>query len=224
MLLGCQTTNKQQHSHKLQRHRCQHRTPLSPLPETNNCSNMQLLPLLLSRSPPQCLLHSAFPYHHQHYHHHHRTTTTTTTTTTTITTTTTPNSRSTPGPGSPVCPPPSSNTRLVAERIHHDCHLSGGEFPERSVICDTNVRYSGLSDFHSVGLICLLVCLLICLLVGCLTSRQHATVAQGRICLGKLTCCHTEIKVADERFYLTQSQYTDTEPTSPCVDPITPAW
>ena len=36
------------------------------------------------------------------------------------------------------------------------------------------------------------------------------------------TCCHTEIGVADQTF---QSQYTDTGPTSPSADPITPgAW
>ena len=34
-----------------------------------------------------------------------------------------------------------------------------------------------------------------------------------------------EIEVADPTFHLTQSQYTDTGPTSPCSDPITPgAW
>ena len=39
------------------------------------------------------------------------------------------------------------------------------------------------------------------------------------------TCYHTEIEVADQTFYLTQSQYTDTGPTSPSADPITPgAW
>ena len=64
-----------------------------------------------------------------------------------------------------------------------------------------------------------------CLLVGCLTSQQHASVSQGRICTDNFTCCHTEIEVADQTFYLTQSQYTDTGPTSPSADPITPgAW
>ena len=63
------------------------------------------------------------------------------------------------------------------------------------------------------------------LLVGCLTSHQHASVSQGRICSDNFTCCHTEIEVADQTFYLTQSQYTDTGPTSPSADPITPgAW
>ena len=37
-----------------------------------------------------------------------------------------------------------------------------------------------------------------------------------------LTCCHTEIEVADPTFYLTQSQYTDTGPTSPSADSIMP--
>ena len=48
----------------------------------------------------------------------------------------------------------------------------------------------------------------VCLLVGCLTSQQQASVSQGRICSDNLTCCHTEIEVADPTFYLTQSQYT----------------
>ena len=64
-----------------------------------------------------------------------------------------------------------------------------------------------------------------CSLVGCLTSQQHASVSQGRICVDNFTCYHTEIEVADPTFYLTQSQYTDTGPTSPSADPITPgAW
>ena len=63
------------------------------------------------------------------------------------------------------------------------------------------------------------------LLVGCLTSQQQASVSQGRICSDNFTCCHTEIEVADPTFYLTQSQYTDTGPTSPSADPIMPgAW
>ena len=63
------------------------------------------------------------------------------------------------------------------------------------------------------------------MLVACLTSQQHASVSQGRICSDNLTCCHSEIEVADPTFYLTRSQYTDTGPTSPSADPITPgAW
>ena len=63
------------------------------------------------------------------------------------------------------------------------------------------------------------------LLVGCLTSQQQVSVSQGRICSDNFTCCHTEIEVADPTFYLTQSQYTDTGPTGPSADRITPgAW
>ena len=66
---------------------------------------------------------------------------------------------------------------------------------------------------------------IVCLLVGCLMSQQHASVSQGRICTDNFTCCHTEMEVADQTFHLTQSQYTDTGPTSPSADPITPdAW
>ena len=66
---------------------------------------------------------------------------------------------------------------------------------------------------------------LLLLFVGCLTSQQQASVSQGRICSDNFTCCHTEIEVADQTLYLTQSQYTDTGPTSPSVDPIMPgAW
>ena len=65
----------------------------------------------------------------------------------------------------------------------------------------------------------------VCSFVGCLTSQQHASVSQGRICEDNCTCCHTEIEVADQTFHLTQSQYTDTGPTSPSADPRTPgAW
>ena len=63
------------------------------------------------------------------------------------------------------------------------------------------------------------------LFVGCLTSQQHTSVSQGRICTDSFTCCHTEIEDADQPFHLTQSQYTDTGPTSPSTDPVTPgAW
>ena len=66
---------------------------------------------------------------------------------------------------------------------------------------------------------------IVCLLVGCLTSQPQASVSQGWICSDNLTWCHTEIEVADQTFYLTQSQYTDTGPTSPSADPRTPgAW
>ena len=63
------------------------------------------------------------------------------------------------------------------------------------------------------------------LVVGCLTSQQHASASQGRICSDNSTCCHTEIEAADQTFHLTQSQYSDTGLTSPSTDPLTPgAW
>ena len=69
------------------------------------------------------------------------------------------------------------------------------------------------------------VLLLVGCLLACLTSQQQASVSQGRVCSDNFTCCHTEIEVANQTFYLTQSQYIDTGPTNPSVDPITPgAW
>ena len=76
---------------------------------------------------------------------------------------------------------------------------------------------SGRPGFGIMEFVCLFVC--------CLTSQQQASVSQGRICSDNFTCCHAEIEVADQTFYLTQSQYTDAGPTSPIADPITPgAW
>ena len=55
-----------------------------------------------------------------------------------------------------------------------------------------------------------------------LTSQQQASVSQGRTCSDNSTCYHTEAEGADQTFYLTQSQYTDTRPSSPSADAITP--
>ena len=38
----------------------------------------------------------------------------------------------------------------------------------------------------------------VCLLVGCLTSQQHASISQGRICSDDFMRCHTETEVADQ--------------------------
>ena len=38
----------------------------------------------------------------------------------------------------------------------------------------------------------------------------------------QFSCCHTVIEVVDHTFYLTQSQYIDTGPTSSSSDPIIP--
>ena len=50
-------------------------------------------------------------------------------------------------------------------------------------------------------------------------TSVHVCVYQGQICPDKCTCCHTEIGVADQTFYLTESQYADTRSTSPSADP-----
>ena len=83
-------------------------------------------------------------------------------------------------------------------------------------------RHSNTTGYNKMLLLTQSACFF---LVGCLTFQQHAIVSQGRICVDKFTCCHTEIEVPDPIFYLTQSQYTDTGPTSPSANPITPgAW
>ena len=55
-----------------------------------------------------------------------------------------------------------------------------------------------------------------------LNFPQHASVSQGWIRPDNFMCCHTEIEDADQTIHLTQSQYTDTGPTSPSTDPIMP--
>ena len=60
-------------------------------------------------------------------------------------------------------------------------------------------------------------------IVCCLTSQQHACVSQRLICSYNYECCHTEIDVADQTFYLTQSQNAESGPTSPSADPVIPS-
>ena len=57
-----------------------------------------------------------------------------------------------------------------------------------------------------------------CLFDSCITSQQHASVSQGQIYSDNCICCHKKLQT----FYLTQSQYTDTRPTSPSADPVMP--
>ena len=47
-------------------------------------------------------------------------------------------------------------------------------------------------------------------------------IARLKDCSDKFLCSYIETEVADQAFYLTQSQYSDTGPTSPSTDPITP--
>ena len=68
----------------------------------------------------------------------------------------------------------------------------------------------------------------VCLLVGRMVVQRPSNM---QVYLGdeseqdNCTCCHTETETADQTFHLTQSQCTDTRPTSPSTDHITPgAW
>ena len=60
-------------------------------------------------------------------------------------------------------------------------------------------------------------------LLGWLAVNVTASVSRGQICSDKCTCCHTEKQVAIRTCYLTQSQFTDTGPTSPSADPVSQA-
>ena len=42
-------------------------------------------------------------------------------------------------------------------------------------------------------------------LLVALTSQQHASVSQGRICSENFTCCHTEIELADPTSHISPS-------------------
>ena len=57
------------------------------------------------------------------------------------------------------------------------------------------------------------------LFAGWVPSQLDANLPQGRICSDKGTCCHTQIASC---IFLVQSQYTDTGPTSPDANPMTP--
>ena len=104
---------------------------------------------------------------------------------------------------------------VIDEEASLICRFYHGVVARTRVNVDPFLRNTGLMLGRSAC----------CLLVGCLTSQQHASESQGRICTDNFTCCHTEIEAADPTFHLTQSQYTDTGPTSPSADPITPgAW
>ena len=61
-----------------------------------------------------------------------------------------------------------------------------------------------------------------CFFLGCFMCLCNMqSVSQGRICLDHRTCCHTEIDNADQ-LAVSPCRYTDTGPTSPSTDPVTP--
>ena len=111
-----------------------------------------------------------------------------------------------PSPPPPPPPLPPLPVKEIDYTQHDQCHLLIDQ-KESKVFSRCQFvpipRYS--SDFT------------VCWLLACLTSQQHASVSQGRICTDNFTSCHTEIEAADQTFYLTQSQYTDTGPTSPAL-------
>ena len=65
----------------------------------------------------------------------------------------------------------------------------------------------------------MLVGLFVCWLLNVPTTCKCIS---GTDLLRQFDVLHTEVEVADQTFHLTQSQYTDTRPTSPSTDPITP--
>ena len=87
-----------------------------------------------------------------------------------------------------------------------------------------NWNHNWLAD-EDGQFVCLFLCLFVGWLLACLTSQQHASVSQGRICSNNCTCCHIEREFANQTLYLTQSQYPNTGRTSISADRITPgAW
>ena len=85
-----------------------------------------------------------------------------------------------------------------------------------SIVTDGRKQSEGLVIAAMASVVRVIVCWLVAVPATCISGtdlHRH------------FTCCHTEIEVADQTFYLTQSQYTDTGPTTPSTDPITPgAW
>ena len=62
------------------------------------------------------------------------------------------------------------------------------------------------------------VCVCVCARARACVCVCVCTCALACVC----TCRHTAKEVADQTCYLTQPQYTDTGPTSPNADPISP--
>ena len=57
---------------------------------------------------------------------------------------------------------------------------------------------------------------------GWLVTQRPSNTLQGRTYSHSCPNCHAEIKAAKQTCSFTQSQYTDTGPTSPSVDPVAP--
>ena len=87
-----------------------------------------------------------------------------------------------------------------------------GSFPSKPMRCRAQRNFFFFRRLH----------LTVCLFVGWLLNVPATCECISGTDLLNFTCYHTDIEVADQTFYLTQSQYTDTGPTSPSTDPITP--
>ena len=129
---------------------------------------------------------------------------------------------------SPPPPPPFSRSPSAPPRPPFMSHPNRRQIPRGHTTCvpewckmPADCRLCVYSKSCKLGLLVQPSSLSFGWFVGCLTSQQHPSVSQGRICSDNCTCCHTEIEASDH----TQSQYTDTGPTSPSADPITSgAW
>ena len=110
-------------------------------------------------------------------------------------------------------------------KVRYRCRISRRQ---EQTMLDIDVKYQNLfvGWLHKNRMLDILIQnIKICLFVGCLSSQQHASVSQGRICSHNFTCCHTETEAAAPTVHLTQSQHTDARPTAPSTDPVTPgAW
>ena len=113
----------------------------------------------------------------------------------------------------------------MGESYYYRAEVSASTAATSSITFKDEQRPGGTSGKGLLFLFFFFFFFFFLLFVGCLTSQQHASVSQGRICEDKFTCWHTETEVADQTYHLSRSRYTDTEPTSPSADPITPgAW
>ena len=113
---------------------------------------------------------------------------------------------------------------IIINKSHHHSEPLDGTLLYSQVVHRIQVPWN--SSTHSKdqeNILFIQMCCSVCFLVGRLRSRRHTSVSLERICSDSVMCCHTETEVVDKTFYLNQSQYTDTRPTSPSTDPITPS-
>ena len=107
------------------------------------------------------------------------------------------------------------NCQLAAPTIFNSRIQKKTEMKSNTCGLDVNLRPRSKTQIRRGGML---------LVVGCLTSQQHASVS-GMDLLRQVYAQPHQDKNADQTLHLTQSQYTDTMPTSPSADPTMPgAW